>query len=131
MTRIVTGEGPRTVKFPFVPDYEPFKNDNKVTSTEGNDAEVCIQRVSFNGGVLLQPTVVQTSPVDRTSGRYPGSSYERKTHARDKYRANSCYEDIGEDTGHEDEDDDDDNDDEIYDEGEDHEDEAPGDDERE
>jgi hypothetical protein len=123
MARTVPGEAPRIVKFSFVSDYEPFKNDDIVTPTDGDEDEVCIQRVTFDGKVLIRPTVVRASPGYWTRRRYPGLSYEEKRQVEEEYGAHGYPENTGEDTVY--------YDDEIEDEGEEHDYEAPCDDDLE
>jgi hypothetical protein len=98
MARTVPGEDPRTIKYPFVRNYEPFKKGQIVISTEGkDDEEGCIQRVSYNRKILLRLTVVQMSSWYGRSGRYQGSSNKGKWQDEYRYEANGDSEGMGED----------------------------------
>jgi hypothetical protein len=62
MTRTVLGKDATTIEYPFVREDDPYMSAKIETPTEGvDDEELRVQRIIYDGEILLRPTVEHTS----------------------------------------------------------------------
>jgi hypothetical protein len=87
MTRTVSGREPEIVEYPFVREKETGNADVETSTEEVEDEEICVQRVTYEGKMLLRPTVT------RPSSWYRGIDREQESAKHGKRREESRHGD--------------------------------------